>query len=41
LMAGAVYTHLRREEGSAVVPPAVLLLLAALVAVGRSFVLPL
>jgi uncharacterized membrane protein YphA (DoxX/SURF4 family) len=41
LMAGAVYTHLRREEGSAVVPPAVLLLLAALVAVGRSFVVPL
>jgi uncharacterized membrane protein YphA (DoxX/SURF4 family) len=41
LMAGAVYTHLRREEGSAVVPPTVLLLLAALVAVGRSFVLPL
>ena len=41
LMAGAVYTHLRREEGSAVVPPAVLLLLATLVAVGRSFVLPL
>jgi uncharacterized membrane protein YphA (DoxX/SURF4 family) len=41
LMAGAVYTHLRREEGSAVIPPAVLLLLAALVAVGRSFVLPL
>jgi len=42
LMAGAVYTHLRREEGlAAVVPPAVLLLLAALVAVGRSFVLPL
>jgi uncharacterized membrane protein YphA (DoxX/SURF4 family) len=41
LMAGAVYTHLRREEGSAVVPPAVLLLLAALVAVGRFFVLPL
>jgi uncharacterized membrane protein YphA (DoxX/SURF4 family) len=41
LMAGAVYTHLRREEGSAVVPPAVLLLLAALVPVGRSFVVPL
>jgi hypothetical protein len=41
LMAGAVYTHLRRKEGSAVVPPAVLLLLAALVAVGRSFVVPL
>jgi uncharacterized membrane protein len=42
LMAGAVYTHLRREESlAAVVPPAVLLLLAALVAVGRSFVLPL
>ena len=41
LMVGAVYTHLRREEGSAVVPPAVLLLLAALVAVGRFFVLPL
>jgi hypothetical protein len=42
LMAGAVYTHLRREEGPAVVPPAVLLLLlAALVAVGRSFVVPL
>lgn len=40
LMAGAVYTHLRREEGSAVVAPAVLLLLAALVAVGRSFVVP-
>jgi uncharacterized membrane protein YphA (DoxX/SURF4 family) len=41
LMAGAVYTHLRREEGSAVVPPAVLLLLATLVAVGRFFVVPL
>ena len=41
LMAGAVYTHLRRKEGSAVVPPAVLLLLAALVAVGRFFVVPL
>jgi hypothetical protein len=41
LMAGAVYTHLRRKEGPAGVPPAVLLLLAALVAVGRSFVLPL
>jgi uncharacterized membrane protein len=41
LMAGAAYTHLRRKEGSAVVPPAVLLLLAALVAVGRSFVVPL
>jgi uncharacterized membrane protein YphA (DoxX/SURF4 family) len=41
LMAGAVYTHLQRKEGSAVVPPAVLLLLAALVAVGRSFVVPL
>jgi uncharacterized membrane protein len=41
LMAGAVYTHLRREEGSAIVPPAVLLLLVALVAVGRSIVLPL
>jgi uncharacterized membrane protein YphA (DoxX/SURF4 family) len=46
LMAGAVYTHLRRKEGPrkegpAVVPPAVLLLLAALVAVGRFFVVPL
>jgi uncharacterized membrane protein YphA (DoxX/SURF4 family) len=41
LMAGAAYTHLRRKEGSAVVPPTVLLLLAALVAVGRFFVVPL
>ena len=41
LMAGAVYTHLRRKEGPAVVPPAVLLLLAALVAVGGFFVVPL
>ncbi len=41
LMAGAVYTHLRRGEGSAVLPPAVLLLLATLVAVGRFVVLPL
>ena len=41
LMAGAVYTHLRRKEGPAVVPPAVLLLLAALVAVGGFLVVPL
>jgi uncharacterized membrane protein YphA (DoxX/SURF4 family) len=41
LMTGAAYTHLRRKEGSAVVPPTVLLLLAALVAVGRFFVVPL
>lgn len=41
LMAGAVSTHLRRKEGPAVVPPAVLLLLAAFVAVGRFFVVPL
>jgi hypothetical protein len=41
LMAGAVSTHLRRKEGPAFVPPAVLLLLAAFVAVGRFFVVPL
>ena len=41
LMAGAIYTHLRRKEAPAVVPPAVLLLLAALVAVGGFFVVPL
>lgn len=41
LMAGAAYTHLRRGEGPAVVPPSVLLLLAALVAAGRFFVVPL
>jgi VIT1/CCC1 family predicted Fe2+/Mn2+ transporter len=38
LMAGAVYTHLRRKEGPAFVPPSVLLLLAAFVAVGRFFI---
>jgi len=40
LMAGAVYTHLRRKEGPALVPPAVLLL-AALLAVEGSLVVPL
>jgi uncharacterized membrane protein YphA (DoxX/SURF4 family) len=39
-MAGAVLTHLRRGERSAVVPPVVLLALAAFVAYGRFFVLP-
>jgi uncharacterized membrane protein len=39
-MVGAVLTHVRRGERSAVVPPGVLLVLAALVAYGRFFVLP-
>ena len=40
LMAGAVYTHLRRSEYSVITVPAVLLILAAFVAYGRFFVLP-
>ena len=39
-MAGAVLTHLRRGERSAVVPPLVLLVLAAFVIYGRFFILP-
>jgi uncharacterized membrane protein YphA (DoxX/SURF4 family) len=39
-MIGAVLTHLRRGEHSAMVPPAALLVLAAFVAYGRFFVLP-
>jgi uncharacterized membrane protein len=39
-MAGAVLTHLRRGERSAVVPPGVLLVLAAFVVYGRFFILP-
>jgi uncharacterized membrane protein YphA (DoxX/SURF4 family) len=39
-MVGAVLTHLRRGERSAVIPPVVLLVLAAFVAYGRFFVLP-
>lgn len=39
-MVGAVLTHLRRGERSAVVAPVVLLGLAAFVAYGRFFVLP-
>ena len=38
-MVGAVLTHLRLGERSAVVPPVVLLVLAAFVAYGRFFIL--
>jgi uncharacterized membrane protein YphA (DoxX/SURF4 family) len=36
-MVGAILTHLRRSENSAIAPPAVLLVLAAFVAYGRYF----
>jgi uncharacterized membrane protein YphA (DoxX/SURF4 family) len=39
-MVGAILTHLRLGERSAVVPPVVLLVLAAFVVYGRFFVLP-
>jgi len=39
-MVGASLTHLRRGERSAVVPPVVLLILAAFVVYGRFVVLP-
>jgi uncharacterized membrane protein YphA (DoxX/SURF4 family) len=39
-MVGAILTHLRLGERSAVVPPMVLLILAAFVAYGRFFILP-
>jgi uncharacterized membrane protein len=39
-MVGAILTHLRLGEHSAVVPPVVLLVLAAFVVYGRFFVLP-
>lgn len=39
-MIGAALTHLRRGETQAVMPNAILLLLAAFVAVGRFFIAP-
>jgi uncharacterized membrane protein len=39
-MIGAILTHLRRSEYSAIAPPVVLLVLAAFVAYGRFFILP-
>jgi uncharacterized membrane protein len=38
-MVGAILTHLRRGERSALVPPVVLLVLAAFVVYGRFFIL--
>src|SRR5215212_11523710 len=39
-MVGAILSHLRLGQRSAVVPPMVLLILAAFVAYGRFFILP-
>lgn len=39
-MAGAAYTHVRRNEMSAIAPPAILLLLALFVAYGRFVLVP-
>jgi uncharacterized membrane protein len=39
-MVGAILTHLRRGERSALVPPVVLLVPAAFVVYGRFFILP-
>jgi len=39
-MVGAILTHLRLGQRSAVVPPMVLLILAVFVAYGRFFILP-
>ena len=41
IMAGAIYTHLKRKENNGLIAPSVLLLLSALIAVGRFWILPL
>jgi hypothetical protein len=40
-MAGAIYTHVKRKENNGLIAPSVLLLLSALIAVGRFWILPL